>query len=336
MVRRRRKSPVMALLHFIMERSQKRTDDHIRIRIPLHIFASLPIQRTKMSSNGRKHGQGNYGRVETVHLLNILQRILPIGSEEWQQCLDEHNLEYPGRCKQSIMRKYAGLYRKGTPTGDPNCPDNVKLAKRVKYAIGNRAAIGDGEEQYVVETNGFIGNQPIPHGMIDDSDDDSDNDNDDDNMPTLPPVQARPPAPKPARKLTPAKRSYRGKDEAKQDFLQLYQMNMLAQQQERENDRKERAEERRNDRNQMMALMMAMVSGRQAPSQVPSEAPYPRLADDSDDSSDDSDLDLHLDNISEPSAPKLAVAKRDAPVAVGVLTRHKKKKGLGNSSTSER
>ena len=91
-----------------------------------------------------------------MNLLQILERVRPIGSEEWQQCTDEHGVSYPQRRKDdggkdSIRRKLATLYRKGIPTGDPNCPEEVELAKKIKYTIGDRAAMGDGEEEFNLE-----------------------------------------------------------------------------------------------------------------------------------------------------------------------------------------
>mmetsp|Transcript_16130 Transcript_16130/g.23920 ORF Transcript_16130/g.23920 Transcript_16130/m.23920 type:complete len:96 (+) Transcript_16130:207-494(+) len=34
------------------------------------------------------------------------------------------------------------------PTGDPHCPPEVKQAKRIKCKIGEKAEIGDGEDEY--------------------------------------------------------------------------------------------------------------------------------------------------------------------------------------------
>ena len=60
-----------------------------------------------------------------------------------------------------MRRKYATLYRKGTPTGDPNCPEEVKLAKiTIKWAIGNGAAIGDCEEEFNLEDASFTTTKP--------------------------------------------------------------------------------------------------------------------------------------------------------------------------------
>ena len=156
-----------------------------------------------------------------------------------------------------------------------------------------------------------------------------------------------PPAPPPARRrtLAPAKRAYRGRDDSKVNFLQLMQMNMLQQQQERAEERKQRAD----DRQQMMAMMMAMMSGRQLPPPVaapPVPPPPPiELHDSSDghssnsDSDSDSDSDLEAAFKVQKEALDALLPKKRTPVAppvvTGVTTRfHKKKRGLGNSSSS--
>ena len=285
----------MSMLRFIIAREtavKKRTDDKFRIRIPLHILASLPLANSKMTTTAAKStrvGQGNYSPVEITHLLEILQRVQPIGSEEWQQCVDEHNLVYPGRCKQSIMRKYATLYRKTIPTGDPNCPPAVKLAKKIKYLIGAKAAIGDGEEEFNLEDTSFTATKPDPDAPpvadppLDDDSDDGNNE-----PPAVLQVEPLmlshvPTRPRPR----PVKRSYRGKDDTRSDFIQIYQMQLLAQQKEfiqqqkeRDHDRKERAEDRRH----MMAMLMCMVSGKPPPPSPPDPTSidpmpmYPRYA----------------------------------------------------------
>ena len=324
----------MALLRSIIasETAKKRTDDsEIRIRIPLHIIASLPLAK-KMTTNadgsaaGRKAGTGNYTMPERMHLLSIIKRVLPIGSEEWQQCADEHSLQYPGRCHDSIRRKFNTLGRKKIPTGDPNCPEDVKLAKRIRWQIGNRAAVGDAEEEFALEDTSFTPVKPDPDAPVvaasvtDPSLGDTDSGDDSDDPVVVP---------------RPKKRAYKRKD-SKEDFLQLMQMNMLQQQQERAEDRKERAK----DRQQMMAMMMAIMSGKQYTPTVrnPAVAPPPRLEEEEESDSDDSDdLDAAF-KMQHQALQELLPKKRTpvaTPVAVGVTTRfHKKKRGLGNSSSS--
>ena len=349
--RRRRKSPAMALLHSIIasQTAAKKPTDDFRIRIPLHIIQSLPLankmdktkktkktktkkETTDVVATGRKAGQGNYFLPERMHLLRIIYRVLPIGPEEWQLCTGEHALQYPGRCQESIRRKYNGLSRRKIPTGDPNCPEDVKLAKRIRWAIGNRASVGDAEEEFSLDDTSFTPVKPDPDAPVVappviaasvsvPSVGDKDTDDSSDDEPEIVP--------------RPKKRAYKRKD-SKEDFLQLMQMNMLRQQEERAEDRKERAAERQ----QMMAMMMAMMSGKLPPPTVPppAVAPPPRLEEEEESDSDDSDDLEAAFKMQHQALEELLPKKRTpvaTPVAVGVTTRfHKKKRGLGNSSNS--
>ena len=76
--------------------------------------------------------------------MELLEEHLPIGDDEWQKMTDMHCAAWPnpGRNSQSIRRKYHDLHRKKAPTGDPNMPPEVRVAKRVKFLIGQRVSIG--------------------------------------------------------------------------------------------------------------------------------------------------------------------------------------------------
>ena len=64
---------------------------------------------------------------------------------------DRHAVHYAGRDVQSVKRKYNSLHRLQIPTGDPNMPEEVRQAKRIKHTIGLKADLGDGEEQFDLE-----------------------------------------------------------------------------------------------------------------------------------------------------------------------------------------
>jgi hypothetical protein len=70
----------------------------------------------------------------------------PTGGDQWDIVLKQHSLSYPGREVESLHRKFAQLHRV-KPTGDPSCPQEVKLAKCIKCIISSRADIGDGTEE---------------------------------------------------------------------------------------------------------------------------------------------------------------------------------------------
>ena len=118
---------------------------------PLIIWIPRMAEENRQGGTGRARGNKNYSRAEIFHLLAILEGILPIGPEEWQAVADQHAVTYPeeARDTDSIRRKFANLHRKQIPTGDPSMPEEVKIAKRIKYKIGDKANIGDAEELWL-------------------------------------------------------------------------------------------------------------------------------------------------------------------------------------------
>ena len=78
-----------------------------------------------------------------MHLLQIMETVVPIGPTEWDEVLDQHSEVFPRRDVDSLRRKYTTLHRKKIATGDPNMPLEVRLAKKVKYAISDKAELGD-------------------------------------------------------------------------------------------------------------------------------------------------------------------------------------------------
>ena len=55
------------------------------------------------------------------------------------------------------------LHSKKICTGDPTIPEEVRLAKQVKWKIGNKAAIGDVEEHFELEEVEFGETQANPN-----------------------------------------------------------------------------------------------------------------------------------------------------------------------------
>ena len=106
-----------------------------------------------------------------------MEVILPIGPEEWQQVLTEHSVLFPGRDVDGLRRKYTSVYRKKVPTGNPNIPLEVEMAKKVKYLIGDKAMVGGGSEEYDMANNTFVDPSdtnvitanPTPPGIVRDS-----------------------------------------------------------------------------------------------------------------------------------------------------------------------
>lgn len=111
-----------------------------------------PVRKTiaKKVPRGRQvstRGSG-FCQGEVENLLNIINDKLPLCAEEWTAVLREHIEVFPhtDRTVDSIRRKFATLHRKKMPTGDPLMPADVKFAKRIRYAMRDRADLGGGDE----------------------------------------------------------------------------------------------------------------------------------------------------------------------------------------------
>ena len=123
---------------------------HVSPPLPSIIYITT-VMAPRQSSLGRKAGTLNYGLEETKHLFDIMERILPIGTDEWNKAVDEHSINYAGRIVLSIRRRYQNLNRKQAPTGSPNMPEDVRQAKRLKYKIGKKAELSDGTKEFNLE-----------------------------------------------------------------------------------------------------------------------------------------------------------------------------------------
>eukprot|EP00644_Phytophthora_capsici_P014409 jgi/Phyca11/81566/gw1.3.1187.1 len=62
-------------------------------------------------------------------MLDFVEARLPFGAEQWQSLAS------------ILKRKFLGLKNKRKPTGDPDCPEQVRRAKRVFRQIEYRCAV---------------------------------------------------------------------------------------------------------------------------------------------------------------------------------------------------
>lgn len=81
-------------------------------------------------------------RDEVDLLLTTIEEILPIGKLDWERVENTHNLqviESRERTLTKLRNQHNTLCSKKPPTGDPDCPPNVRRAKRISYKIKDRA-----------------------------------------------------------------------------------------------------------------------------------------------------------------------------------------------------
>jgi hypothetical protein len=75
-------------------------------------------------------------------MLDVIESMLPIGSEEWNKVAFEYNrIRKRGsseRDPDSLKRKFKSLYSIRKPTGDPTIPETVRRAKLIKREIDSR------------------------------------------------------------------------------------------------------------------------------------------------------------------------------------------------------
>jgi hypothetical protein len=83
---------------------------------------------------------------KTRYLLFLLQEILPISGDEWDQVEQRHNNAFPGteRTKETLKRKFQNMYMKRPPTGGTTVPPTIELAISIYDEIPKKAEISDG------------------------------------------------------------------------------------------------------------------------------------------------------------------------------------------------
>ena len=84
---------------------------------------------------------------EVNGLLDVIEELLPIGPHEWDTVEREHALRFPDkdRNKEGLKRKFTTLYLTKLPTGEPNCPPEVRRAKRIYEELKKTSELSDGE-----------------------------------------------------------------------------------------------------------------------------------------------------------------------------------------------
>ncbi|PXF45818.1 hypothetical protein BWQ96_04430 [Gracilariopsis chorda] len=105
---------------------------------------------TRKGSTGVGRG-ATFTEPELNSLLEALETNLPVGSEEWEAVIGLHKAKFPNenRTPDSLRRKYASLYHRNAPTGDPRIPETVLRAKKIKRDMTERVDLGDDDDSGV-------------------------------------------------------------------------------------------------------------------------------------------------------------------------------------------
>ena len=72
-----------------------------------------------------------------LHLLGIIEVILPLNPEDWERVKEEHDKTYASknRSVNALIGRFQTLHRTVEPTGDPNIPEEVRIAKTLRNMI---------------------------------------------------------------------------------------------------------------------------------------------------------------------------------------------------------
>jgi hypothetical protein len=110
---------------------------------------------------GRSQGSQTFNNDDVRELLTLIEDALPLGKDAWtNEVVNPYN-EYARensrvqRTYESLREKFNKLLRSSKPTGDPNCPWDVKMAKRLDRAIQNKCEVA-GEDSDQREDNDLV------------------------------------------------------------------------------------------------------------------------------------------------------------------------------------
>jgi len=173
-----------------------------------------------------KRGVG-YSEIEVGNFLKLLEEHQPIGPSAWTVVMDIHNIRnQTSRTTESLKRKFKQLHQSRPKTGDPFIPENVKKAKRIKKAMVQRAQIGE------------MSSSTKPSQTLQDNSTEKSNDAPEHDLTESESLVAVP--------LSQKRGSLSQKDESKaQDILELYKLQLIEKEKDRELQERQRREERK-------------------------------------------------------------------------------------------
>ncbi|KAJ7030047.1 hypothetical protein C8F04DRAFT_1264398 [Mycena alexandri] len=109
----------------------------------------------KRAKGGRPAGSTSYGKAELQHLFSCVEDALPIGAKGWKEAEHQYNKwakakGYAVRPPKAIENKFKGYVRQKKPTGDAECPPEVKHAHELESLMNERVGtreLSDAESQ---------------------------------------------------------------------------------------------------------------------------------------------------------------------------------------------
>ena len=121
-------------------------------------------------------GKG-FMKAETITLLKAVEQILPIDAEAWNEVHDAFNSKHSPHEVGGLKCKFNKLANKPVPTGNPNMPEDIRLAKSIRSKLFRRSGVMNLSEEEEEE-------EDIEEEEVDDDDNNTETIND--NLPSQP------------------------------------------------------------------------------------------------------------------------------------------------------
>ena len=93
-----------------------------------------------------RHGKG-FMKAKTTTLLKAIEQILPINAEAWNEVHDVFNSKHSPWGVEGLKRKFNELANKPVPMGNPNMPEDVRLAKSIRSKLFCRSGVTNLSEE---------------------------------------------------------------------------------------------------------------------------------------------------------------------------------------------
>ena len=128
----------------------------------LCVFSTTFTMPSHNPPTSTRRGKG-FMKAETTTLLRTKEHILPIDVEGWNEVHDVFNSKHTPRGVEGLKRKFNQLANKPVPTGNPNMPEDIKLAKSIKSKLFHCSGVTNlSEEEEEDEEEEEVDDNDIP------------------------------------------------------------------------------------------------------------------------------------------------------------------------------
>ena len=115
-------------------------------------------------------------KAETTTLLKLIEQILPIDAEAWNEVHDVFNTKYSPHGVEGLKCKFNKLTNTPVPTGNPNMPEGVRLDNSITSKLFHHSGVMNLSEEEEEE-------EDIEEEEVDDN---NNTETVDDNLPSQP------------------------------------------------------------------------------------------------------------------------------------------------------